>query len=256
MPRRTPTKMELGWGVGDEATATLINAMSTRPDIELVRAIDDLIIGLRADGWWDEIGYLIIPTLHNEADSLLDWKNPGQKAVNNGCSFTALQGLTGNGTSAYIDTVIPSAVPGITLDGAHHFAWAEDGTGTSRLLAHAAGSLQTSLVPQGATNFTARVNGTSDASFGAIATRNGLRHAIRTSSSSVSGYSQGALAATVANNSVAIDSTDVSTLLRATTTYADDRILAFGIGGPVTADPADLYSRLDAFFDAIGTTHS
>lgn len=254
------TNISRGWGVGHSATAALINAMTTQPSITLVRAIDDLIIGLDDDGWWDEIGYLLIPTLHTEADSLIDWKNPGRRGSNTtSTTWAQYQGFTGNGTTMVINAGTgASGVSGYAQDTAHSFIWVEDGSSTANVFGTATGaaaSVMTINPRNSSGNFLAEVNRATSVTVGAVAARNGLFHTRRTVNAEFHGYRNGALVATVANVADATQSGGI-TLLRDGSTFSNDRFIAFGMGGSSVADPADLYSRLGTFFTAIGTTHS
>lgn len=244
------SNLELGWGVGHAGTAALINAMASQPPIALVRAIDDLIIGLDDDGWWDEIGYLLIPTLHTEQASLLDWKNPGQRATNSGVTWTQYQGFTGiSGVGLVLPA--PSQVPGWVQNGAHVGVWCEDGTTTGAVI-NSGSSPNFTVTPKNASNnFAGSINGAL-ATIGASANKNGLFHVTRTDGTQISGYKSGVLVATVASNSTGVPASPNTALLLSD----DDRCLFACMGGPVTADPADLYARLGTFFTAIGTTHT
>ncbi|MEM9263953.1 MAG: hypothetical protein AAGA46_00340 [Cyanobacteria bacterium P01_F01_bin.13] len=67
-------------------------------------AIDAFFVALKNDGLYDDIDFLYIMALQTAADGLLNIKGTNYTGVNNGMTFAAGVGFTGNGTTSYIDT--------------------------------------------------------------------------------------------------------------------------------------------------------
>jgi hypothetical protein len=246
------TNVPNGWGL-DPETIALVNAMATQPTSAMVNAMETLILSLQDSGWWDEIGYMLVPVLHTEQASLLDWKNPTQTAVNNGAAFTAFQGFTGNGTSAFLATnLLPGDIPGYDLDSATVSLWAEDGTTTTVCL----GGNSLNLNPFSGTVGRVRLNAAADAS-ATWANRDGLSTIRRTGAATVAAYRSGVLTdAAIAQVSTAVPSGLCRILNNGGANFQDDRVLFAALGSGGVADPADLQTALDVFFDALGTVHT
>jgi hypothetical protein len=252
-----------GWGILTEETIALVNAFTVNPPRALTFAIDDFIRVLKANGWWDEIGYLVVPVLHTEQASLVDWIDPTRTATNVGAAWTAYTGGTagfvGDNAADYVSLIAPNAVTGYAQDTAHQFVWCEGGTSnTDPAVGIVTGTQRVSIVPRdGAGNMLARLNGASaSVTIGAVANRNGLFHTRRTTSTDIVGYKDGVLVASVADASVNIQSA-VSTLFAGIPAlFSNDRVLAYGLGGNSVATPSDLFDAFEDFFDAIGVTHS
>ncbi len=249
------TTISVGWGLFEAETEALIYTMTARPPSPMVAAIETLILELKATGWWDEIGYLIVPTLHTEQASLLDWKDPTRTAVNVGCAFTAYQGFVGDGVGDYINTIAPTSVTGYALNTVNQLVWTEDQTNDNNTVS-CVGSRELTISPRSSGgNLSARSNISSAVNLGATANKFGLYQTRRTVNGSFSGYKNGVLNGTSATAATSTQ-TEVVTLFNDNGGFADGRVLAYGIGGTSAADPALLYSALDAFYDALGTVHT
>ncbi|EKU99768.1 hypothetical protein Lepto7375DRAFT_1839 [Leptolyngbya sp. PCC 7375] len=82
-------------------------------------AINDFFVGIKADGLYSKAGMMLLLAADTASDGLIWMNNPSVSATNNGASFTARQGFTGNGSNAYIDTGFnPASGANYTLNSA------------------------------------------------------------------------------------------------------------------------------------------
>ena len=96
----------------DPDAATLIAAMTTAPDAARQTLISDHIIALKAAGIWSQLDTYYMMAAHHEQASRLNWKSPGDFALeaNGGITFTVDRGWQGDGSTGYLDTGwIPSS---------------------------------------------------------------------------------------------------------------------------------------------------
>lgn len=95
--------MMMGGGVAPE-TKALIDRFSTPPTGSRLKIIDNLVRALKANGVWSRIDALYILAAADSQAALLNWKGAIYNATNNGASFSADDGFTGDGAAAYIAT--------------------------------------------------------------------------------------------------------------------------------------------------------
>lgn len=95
--------MMMGSGVPAEAHA-LFARMSTPPSGARKQQIARLIRSLKQAGVWSKLDALYLFAGADSQAALLNWKSASYNATNNGASFTADRGFTGNGSSAYLAT--------------------------------------------------------------------------------------------------------------------------------------------------------
>lgn len=89
---------------GDPATATYVAAMTAQPDPVRRNLINDLIVGLKADGDWTKLTWLSLIAAHASQAGRLNAVNPDQALIEvNGPTFTTDRGYTGNGSTSYLD---------------------------------------------------------------------------------------------------------------------------------------------------------
>ena len=87
----------------DDASNFIARLTGTYSQAEL-DAITDFFTGTKQDNTFDKIEGAYIKCLDNQIDALLNIKGLSFTATNNGMSFTAREGFTGNGSNSYIDT--------------------------------------------------------------------------------------------------------------------------------------------------------
>lgn len=126
----------VGYVFANQEAAVFVAAMTVEPDEDRKQAIDTLVGALKAASVWDLLDFFHIYAAHAEQAALLNLVNPGTyDATNNGATFTADQGFTGNGSGAYLGTgFTPSTAGGnMTQNSAHVGVWlrtfnSDDGT--------------------------------------------------------------------------------------------------------------------------------
>lgn len=86
------------------ASQSLFVRMTTPPTPLRQVAINNLISTLIIGGVWGDLDALYVFAAADSQAALLNWKSASYTATNNGASFTADEGYTGNASSAYLDT--------------------------------------------------------------------------------------------------------------------------------------------------------
>lgn len=238
------------------AAQRLLRAMTVQPSNAVALAANNLIGAFTVGGVWAKTT-IFYAGLGTEQASLLNWKTPGTyNATNNGCSFTAFLGFTGDGSSAYLDTGMAANV--LSQNSAHIHAWVTAGTdaadSTKRSVGQvAAGSF--AIQPRnGADAITGMIGSTSSSSFGASGTILGHTLFNRSGATAVEAYRNGVATATPTDNeaSTAPSSSNI-TFLRNGSTYADFRIFAGGAGGTLSSgEEAAAYAAINTYKGAVG----
>lgn len=108
-------------------TQTILTALSTQPANALKYAMDDAVRNLIYNDIWNDLDVLQIYATQAQADALLNWKAPGtfNASLSGTNTFTAYQGIAGDGTTGYINTGFnPTVAAGkYALNDAHVGAW-------------------------------------------------------------------------------------------------------------------------------------
>lgn len=97
-------------GFANEAR-DLFLSMTTQPDSDRKRYINEFIVGCKRDGNWQRIDALYFLASHDQQAARLNWINPLKYQLTeiSSPSWTVDRGYTGNGTSSYLKTgFIPS----------------------------------------------------------------------------------------------------------------------------------------------------
>ena len=86
----------------------IYNAMTTPPNDTVAVNQDILVKALEDSGVWTklDIFYVFAQEINTASEALINWKSPGTYdcTLGNIPTFTSLEGFTGNGTNAYLDT--------------------------------------------------------------------------------------------------------------------------------------------------------
>lgn len=84
----------------------VIQAMTTPPPGRLAQAMSQLVKDLKRGLVWEKLDVLQVFAVHNSADALINWKNPGTSNASlvNSPTFVVNRGFTGDGVSAYVNT--------------------------------------------------------------------------------------------------------------------------------------------------------
>jgi hypothetical protein len=252
--------LDLGAGIGlsgqafsyDPSAVTLFAAMTIQPNRALKKAYNDCIVSLKAQSLWTKLDGVYLEDVHDAQAARLNVVNPGTFNLTafNLPTFTAKQGYTGNGTTAYLDTNCnPSTAPGLhfTRDNACIFAWHRENVSDSALMGVSSAGAETFIKPAaGAGSGVFRVNSGSTSS-ATLSDESGLFLVNRDSSTTVQVYQNGTSIASGASASAAIPSSDLF-LLRERTNFSSGTVVMAGFGSSFSStDAANLYTILSTF---------
>lgn len=241
-------------GAVQAETTTLLAAMTVQPDLSRRYLIDDMILSLKNTGLWTPIDFLFVPAAHDEQAGRVNWKNPATVGTNNGATFTANRGYTGNGTSAWIDTGLNWSTLGHFLrDDCSVGLWAV----TTDLLNQAIGGVTASrvLITVGSTPaIGSKLNSSAAALTNNIVSCKGYSAITRSVGTDYNVYKDGAFLANNVAASAAIVS-DTVALLRNVTAYSINSSFlgaVHGGGGLTAAQIANLYSIVSTYMVGVG----
>lgn len=227
---------------------------------------DRMIRSLVASGVWQKLDVLYVFAAPDNTTALTNLVSSSFSGIISGHvpTFTADQGFTGNGSSAYIDSqFVPSTAGGnFTQNNCHISFWDL----SSRTVANAGihmGTIGSSVGnTQAAANFTANeflIQMTAGASANVSeANAQGHHIASRTDSSNMLGYKNGAQALTSATASNGLSDHSILILCRNSSVntaqqFTSDEIASASIGGGLSSsDSLVLYTALQRYLHAIG----
>lgn len=148
--------MMMGSGFPPEANA-LFKRMTTPPSVTRKTLIAKLIRSLKSSGAWSALDGLLIFGAADSQAALLNWKSASYNATNNGATFVADRGFTGDGVDDYIATgyglgdgqfASTSHTFGVVLrsyvSGSRSMGVSDGGTGNSLLFRPIDGAVQVS----------------------------------------------------------------------------------------------------------------
>ena len=111
----------------DLASSAYFAAMSVEPDDTRKGHLDALITGLKDDGIWTKLDWLMICAAHDEQAGRINAVNPAQEAsVPAAPTFTTDRGFTGNGTTDYLNSgwnPTTASSPKYVQNSAHMGVW-------------------------------------------------------------------------------------------------------------------------------------
>lgn len=210
-----------------------------------------LIKSLKSSGVWDKLDVLVYLAHDTEANSLINIKQNLYNPTNQGMTFAANEGFTGNGTDAYIQTnFTPVTTTKYQLNSAHLMMWSNtDGQSGNRDAGGVFGEqLLLSILRSAGDSFQFRIN---DATTTGVANTDatGMFVANRPSSSVKQAFRNGVQLGTDA----AVASTNIPDIGSRTfriggfegSTYSSRQFRAYSIGGGLTAQ------QISDFFDAL-----
>lgn len=243
----------------DIDAASYFAAMTVQPDATRKGLLNDLVVGLKADGVWAQLDWLLLLAAHNAQAGRVNVVVPSKVAAAiNSPSFTADRGYTGDGASAYISYgesyggsgkqyVRDNATLGVWVVSSATAALGQmGGQGSSGL-----------LLTTASTSIGWRVNQTTAFNISTAAivtrpTRSGHVTASRSGASLSTGYINGMFVADSSTTSSALSGATATVLLQ-NATYSPDRAIAAYSGASLTtAQAAALHNRLSTFLTAIG----
>jgi hypothetical protein len=247
----------------DSDAQSYFAAMSGQPDSTRKGLLNDLVVGLKADGVWPSLDWLVLLASHDEQSARLNAIIPSKAvAAINSPAFTPNLGFTGDASSSYVvfgETL--GAAGKATLNSATIGVWCNQTGGTLTGLSSHFGRAsnatpQATIRPQGSSGSSDQIalNDNNGANFRqSTGTRNGHRTAVRLDGNVKQGFFNGARVF----NSTAVAVVGIAngnmSLLRNDTAYSADRLAAAYTGAGLTdALVAALHSRLSTYLTAIG----
>jgi hypothetical protein len=247
----------------DGDAQAIIDQMSTPPASARQLLIDDLVTGLKADGIWSKLDALWVMAAHAEQAARLNWKDPLGTALTavNSPSFTADQGYTGDGSSAYINTHFAPSLDGANLTQSSGSAgvWVRTVGASGNYL----GVTDRTGVPEhqfriennSGTN-RSRFNDITWVSYSTPPATNQLLSSNRSSSSNTQLYTNGSSNGSSTATAIGLPKYDLYLLTQnfdgAPNAYNAGQISIVFIGGSLTsAEHANLYSRLNTYMTGL-----
>ncbi len=107
-------------------TTAYLAAMAVQPGLARAALLDALIVGLKADGLWAKLDWLMICAAHDEQAGRINAANPAQIAsAPVAPTFTTDRGFTGNGSTQYLNSGFDPASGSqkFTQNDAHMGVW-------------------------------------------------------------------------------------------------------------------------------------
>ncbi|UVF60305.1 hypothetical protein SEA_MURP_31 [Gordonia phage Murp] len=218
--------------------------------------IETLVNALMAAGIWDKLDGLYLLAAHTEQAAKINWRGgPAQDLVNvNGCLFSTNSGITGDGSTSYLDPLLPgNAGDNYAQNSAFMASWVI-GNLASNTAMDISGAGGAYINPRTASNVIAvRANNSSSAVYSqATATSAGLTAWSRSASTGFTVYRDGAVHGTSTSVSDAFNSTPIY-LLRNASSYSGRKIAFAAWGGALTdAQQSSLYSAVRTYLLAVG----
>lgn len=248
------------------ATVTYLAAMTTQPTTQQIYAIDQLIVGLIADGVWLKLVKFWWLGAHAQQPSLLNMKTPADAALvpTHNPVFAPLQGWKGNGVSgtepevSYLETGY--AIPGAMQNDIAMFVWTLDAMqgqgdmGAASVYISSSWSVDTPMRMRASSNTTDSIpSPTSDFVAGFIGWS-------RTGSTEYVPYYNGAAQTTVTRSSATPDVASIwvagyKNVSTPTVQQSSPRRNTFAVvsAGLSDAEVGYLYARIHTFLQAVGT---
>ncbi|KAK0357005.1 hypothetical protein LTR94_002225 [Friedmanniomyces endolithicus] len=219
-----------------------------------------LINGLKSDGVWNRLDWLLISAAHDEQAGRINLKAPSKMAIaSGGLTFTADRGFSGDGTSASLDLGERQGAPSqyARQDSCSAGVWCNQQGAASGQFGHfaqAASTHRTSILAHSGGNDVIRAADATADVLRAGTTRVGHRAFARSGPANKLGFFNGAQVSTAATPSTGLSSLNMVLLRWNTGSFSPDRIAAAWTGdGSITgAKAAAIHDRLNTFLTAIG----
>jgi hypothetical protein len=238
----------------------LFARMTTPPDTTRKGLIDTCIKSLllgatSATNIWATRDVLQVYAAADSQAAILNWISSSYNGAEvSSPTFTADRGFTGNGTSSYIDMGFSDTQAGAnwSRDSAGFGAYVnqDNGATSAPSIGHAT-SGDVRIIPNNASTASFRLHNSASVTTTA-GTRAGLNVGVRTTSTAVALYRNGASVITGPNVSLAPVAGNIHALHGATG-FSNDRVAVAMIGGQLNAaENLDLYNAILAYLTAIG----
>ncbi len=254
-PAKTRIAFNILRGIVQPETQALMEAMTSAPNRKRTFLIDDTISVLKEKDLWNKLDLLYILAAHDSQSAKLNWKNPSlyNLAEYNSPTFTANQGFTGNGTSAYLDSgfnVSSAAGRVISQNSAHISVYAITGSATYAMDAGLDTANNLRVMARSSSTNLATVNSATNITWSAGAAPNFVV-ATRNDATNVTAY-EDAASSSGAATSAAIPSANF-VILRATGVYTDRRVAMASLGSGLSLqNAADIRAVMTNYLTNVG----
>jgi hypothetical protein len=233
-------------------TTALVARMAIAPTAARRALIDGLIGGLKADGIWGRLDWLLVTAAHDAQAARLNWRAARMAAAVNAPAFAVDRGYAGDGASAYLDLGEGITAGGLySRDSATLGVWVNVGNATSSYQVGVAEGLSGNYalyLRSSVSAVGARLNG-GTASYAAAG--QGHLSATRGSAAAFRTFVAGVPIGETLATSAAPGGT--ACVLRAGPGYSAHRIAAAHLGGALTdGEVAAMHARLNTYLSAIG----
>ena len=214
---------------------------------------NQLLLDLKTASVWSKLDtFAVFATDGNSDFALIDWKRLTDYTAFNSPTFTADQGFTGNGTSAYIDTNFDPSTSGVnyTLNDASISIWnntfllnnfisgVKDGVYNCIRMSQTSSNVRINM---GLNNLSPAVN-FSDAT-------KKFRQLNRTSSSSVTAFEDNT-SSSHTGSSLNIENQN-QVILRADNFYSSTQVAFFGMGASLVSENTAFYNALNTYITSL-----
>jgi hypothetical protein len=221
--------------------------------------VSDFVTGLKADGVWTGLDWILLTANETTGAALRNLKNPAKAATAvNSPTFTVDRGYQGDAISMHIDLgEVPNAVGNsFSLNSACAGIWtnAQGSTASQRVFGQAAGAtLYMNARGDGTGNEVFSANDATGNNYNLNSTtKSGHRAFSRTGAAIKRAFLAGVRTFDGTTASTSITASNL-TVLRGGTLYADVRVAAFYSGGGMSdAQMASIHTRLSTLMTAIG----
>jgi len=257
------TSRQVQWISLEAETTAWLAQVTTRPDDEVLGALNDFIAGLKADGLWAQILKLWWLGAPTEQASTIELKSPGTSTLvkSGAMAFSALQGWRGGNTTG---SSVPRLETGYAIPGANQNSLAAMVRCIDALTSFPGefGGEKYYINPRSttATDFRTRSASTTSDSLPTVAAAPGSFGFSRTGAASYKKFIDGAPVETVTRTSTAPDSTTMwlcawQNTTQPTLQQSGARRVAMAViaAGLSDADVLAYYNRETAFLQAVGT---
>jgi len=238
----------------------VVDAMTTDP-VTYGSSYNSFVVSGKSHGWWDkfDVLYVFCQETNSGGEALLNWKNPtgDDNCTNNSATFTALEGFTGNGSSAYLDTNFNPSTEGVnyTLNDASIYVYVRnDVTATAAAVGCQASGYYAGVWPRNSSNiYACQLNDTGASTAGNTATP-GLYGADRTASDNIVLSMNGTAMTTSSISSATIPNANFYIMTRpGSSAYATYQISIVAIGGSLTDTiRSNFNTDCETLMDALG----
>jgi hypothetical protein len=244
--------------IEDADALAYVAAMSVEPPTFIKRAIEELVLGLKADGLWSGNHLIALHAIHDNQAARVNLMNPAHVgllagASGNGPDFLALNGFQGNGTDSTIDWDRTMTELGANLNSHCILAWClEFGGGGRHVGSEGSDHIEIRNFGSGALS----VRPATTVSIGpyTIDGAEGLMGYSRSASNAVIALHNGVQVGSSSQASLSMGTTDMHTGRR-NTSFDASRIAATAVmPHRAPADQLKFFNRLLAYMEAVHGT--